>query len=61
MLLREQRRLYKKQPMSIDIATLINPIPNIMGNLLNNYKKCLFLIKSCERFQDCIPKIEVWN
>ena len=33
MLLREQRRLYKKQHMSIHIATLINPIPNIMGNL----------------------------
>ena len=37
MLLREQRMLYKKQPMSIDITT--NPIPYIMGNLLNNYKK----------------------
>ena len=46
LLLREQRRLYKKQHMSIDIAT--NPIAYIMGNLLNNYKKCYFLL----RFQE---------
>ena len=34
MLLREQRRLSKKQHMSIDIATLINPIPNYYGKLI---------------------------
>ena len=44
--------------MSIDIATLINPIPNIMGNLLNNYKKCYFLLSPVKDFKNCIPKLE---
>ena len=61
MLLREKRRLYKKQHMSIDKATLINPIPNIMGNLLNNYLKKIFFIKSRERFQELYSQARMYG